>query len=219
MEYPFVTLDFEDRSPEEMRKRAREFHEDLARRRSVRHFSPRAVPREAVIDAIRTAGSAPSGAHKQPWSFVLIESAEVKAKIREAAELEEKKSYEERMPEEWLEDLAPLGTDWHKPYLEICPYLIAVFAQPFAETPAGKRKHYYVQESVGIAVGFLLAALHRAGLATLTHTPSPMNFLRDVLDRPKSERAYMLIALGYPEADCRVPDLKRKTLEEILSTA
>lgn len=219
MEYPFVELEFEERTPEAMRERAREFYEELSRRRSVRHFSPREVPREAVIDAVRTAGTAPSGAHKQPWSFVLVESPEVKAKIREAAELEEKKSYEERMPAEWLEDLAPLGTDWHKPYLETCPFLIAVFARPFADTPAGKRKHYYVQESVGIAVGFLLAALHRAGIATLTHTPSPMNFLRDVLGRPGSERAYMLIALGFPEKDCKVPDLSRKSLEEILSTA
>lgn len=219
MEYPFVPLKFKWRSEAEMCERSREFYEDLNLRRTVREFSSKPVPKDAVVDAIRTAGTAPSGAHKQPWSFVLVESAEIKSKIREAAEQEEKKSYQERMPQEWLDDLAPLGTDWNKPYLETCPYLIAVFAQPFADTPEGKRKHYYVQESVGISVGFLLAALHRAGLATLTHTPSPMNFLRDILGRPTHERAYMLIALGYPTEDCKVPDLERKPLEDILTFA
>ena len=217
MKHPFVPLGFEEQDPQAMRDRAAAFYLELSRRRTVREFDRRAVPREAVIDAIRTAGTAPSGAHKQPWHFVLIEDPAAKKKLRIAAEAEEKKSYEERMPDEWLEDLAPLGTDWHKPYLENCPFLIAVFAQPFADTPQGRRKHYYVQESVGIAVGFLLAALHTAGIATLTHTPSPMGFLRDLLGRPQSERAYMLIALGYPEADCQVPDLERKELDEILT--
>ncbi len=165
------------------------------------------------------AGTAPSGAHKQPWHFVLVGDPETKARIREAAEIEEKESYESRMPAEWLADLAPLGTDWHKPFLTTCPWLVVVFARVYGlEANTGvKSKHYYVQESVGIAVGFLLAALHQAGLATLTHTPSPMGFLAEILKRPKNERAYMLIAAGYPEKGCQVPDLRRKPLEDILT--
>jgi nitroreductase len=180
---------------------------------------PRPVPRELVERAISTAATAPSGAHKQPWRFVLVGDPAVKQRIREAAEVEEKESYERRMPESWLEALAPLGTDWHKPFLTVCPWLVVVFAEAFGSDPdtGEKRKNYYVQESVGIALGFLLAALHHTGLATLTHTPSPMGFLQNILNRPNNERAYMLVAVGYPEKGCRVPQLERKGLDEILT--
>ena len=217
MEFPFVSLDFEEYPPEEMVRRSREFREEMDRRRTVREFSSRIVPPGVVLNAIRTAGTAPSGAHKQPWSFVMVTDPEIKARIREAAEVEERENYEHRMPASWLADLAPLGTDWRKPFLTTCPCLVAVFAQTYGQLDKGLVKHYYVQESVGIAVGFLLAALHHAGLATLTHTPSPMGFLRDVLGRPANERPYVLVALGFPEKGCRVPDLERKPLEEILT--
>jgi len=220
-DHPFVPLDFEELPEEEMRGRAQEFFEWMNRRRSVRHFSARPVPREILEHAIRTAGTAPSGAHKQPWHFVLVGDSKIKREIRTAAEAEERESYEHRMPEAWLEDLEPLGTDWHKPFLTTCPWLIVVFSQSFGLVkgdPTTKRKHYYVQESVGISVGMMLAALHVAGLATLTHTPSPMGFLQQILRRPDNERAYMLIAVGYPESGCEVPDLTRKRLEDILTT-
>jgi iodotyrosine deiodinase len=219
--HPFVPLEFERLPEEEMRRRAREFFETMNRRRTVRQFTDRPVPREIVEQAIRTAGTAPSGAHKQPWHFALIGDSKIKREIRTAAETEERESYEHRMPNEWLEDLEPLGTDWHKPFLTTCPWLIVVFSQPFGRVegnPDTKKKHYYVQESVGISVGMLLAALHVAGLATLTHTPSPMGFLQRILDRPDHERAYMLIALGYPASGCEVPDLARKSLGDILTT-
>jgi nitroreductase len=210
-------LDFREHAPDEMLRRARGFREEMGRRRTVRRFSDRSVDREVVEEAIRTAATAPSGAHKQPWHFVLVGDADVKRRIREAAEAEEKANYGGRMPPEWLADLAPFGTDWRKPFLTTCPWLIAVFAEPFAQTPTGLAKHYYVTESVGIAVGFLLAALHHAGLATLTHTPSPMGFLRDVLGRPPHERPFVLVAVGYPADGCEVPDLDRKPLESILT--
>lgn len=218
MSHPFVPLEYSEYPREEMLRRASEFHEEMSRRRTVREFSSRAVDRETVRQAILTAGTAPSGAHKQPWRFVLVGDPEIKKRIRTAAEAEERENYERRMPQEWLDDLAPLGTDWHKPFLTTCPWLIVVFAQPYGiggpERP--KRKHYYVNESVGIATGFLLTALHHAGLATLTHTPSPMGFLHRILDRPENERAYMLIAVGYPDVGCTVPKLQRKPPEEIL---
>jgi nitroreductase len=220
-EHPFVPLDFEEFPEQEMRRRAREFFERMNRRRSVRNFSDRPVPGEVLQHAIRTAGTAPSGAHKQPWHFVLVGDPKIKSEIRTAAETEERESYEHRMPKAWLEDLEPLGTDWHKPFLTTCPWLIVVFSQSFGLVqgePGAKKKHYYVQESVGISVGMLLAALHVAGLVTLTHTPSPMGFLRQILGRPDNERAYMLIAVGYPESGCEVPDLTRKRLEDILTT-
>ncbi len=219
MDYPFVPLEFDGYPEDEMVRRSQEFYADLSRRRSVRHFSSQPVPREIVETAVLSAGTAPSGAHKQPWQFVLVGDDDVKRKIREAAEAEEKESYENRMPQSWIEDLAPLGTDWHKPFLTTCPWLIVVLAKTYGleERSGIKSKHYYVQESVGIAVGFLLVALHYAGLATLTHTPSPMGFLPKILNRPNNERAYMLIALGYPEPGCRVPELHRKPLEEILT--
>jgi nitroreductase len=219
MERPFEPLQFTEYSPEEMDRRAAGFYEEMSRRRSVRDFSDRPVDRRIVENAVGTAGTAPSGAHKQPWQFVLVGDADVKARLREAAEAEERESYEHRMPQSWLDDLEPLGTDWHKPFLTTCPWLVVVFAEQFAEDRAtgAKRKHYYVQESVGIAVGFLLAALHHAGLATLTHTPSPMGFLQKVLNRPNNERAYMLIAVGYPAENCTVPAIRRKPLDSILS--
>ena len=217
VKYSFVPLDFKGYPQEEMRRRAKEFYDEMSRRRTVRQFSDRPVPREIVEWAILTAGTAPSGAHKQPWHFVLVGDPQVKAKIQMAAEAEERENYERRFPPEWLEDLAPLGTDWHKSFLSRCPWLVVVFAKQYGRGTRGIAKHYYVQESVGMAVGILLAALHHAGLATLTHTPSPMGFLRETLGRPGNERPYVLVALGFPEPGCQVPDLGRKTLEEIFT--
>lgn len=193
----------------------------MERRRSVRDFSPEPVPRGLLVEAIRVAGLAPSGAHQQPWTFVLIgDEPELRGRIREAAEAEEREGYEHRMSPEWLESLAPLGTDWHKPHLTDAPWLVVVFEQVYGLRQEGAEtarvKHYYVRESVGIAVGFLLAALTHAGLATLTHTPSPMGFLREILVRPEHERPYVVIPVGYPAADATVPDLARKPLTEIL---
>lgn len=214
---PFVPLTtFVEHSPDEMKARAREFYEEIRRRRTVREFSPRPVAREVIDDCLKAAGTAPSGANLQPWHFVVVSDAEVKKKIREAAEVEERKFYSGKAPPEWLEALAPLGTDEHKPYLETAPYLIAVFAQNYALLPDGRNvKNYYVTESVGIALGFLIAALHHAGLATLTHTPSPMGFLSTVLNRPANERAYLLLVVGYPAEDVRVPDITKKPLDDI----
>jgi len=211
----FVPLQFERQTPERMLARARELRDDLARRRSVRAFSDEPLP-EGLLDAcIETAGSAPSGAHRQPWTFVVVRDPELKRQIREAAEEEERKLYSERITPEWREALAPLGTDEHKPFLELAPALIVVFREVFGLEAGEKRTNYYTQESVGIAVGFLLAALHHAGLATLTHTPSPMGFLGDLLGRPANEKAYVLIPVGYPAQGCEVPDLVRKPLDEI----
>ena len=217
--HTFEPLRFTEYSAEEMLLRSRQFYEEMYLRRTVRDYSDRPVPREIVEYAVRTAGTAPSGAHKQPWQFVMVGDSAVKARIREAAEIEERESYENRMPQAWLNDLAPLGTDWHKPFLTTCPWLVAVFVQSYDLDPdtGAKRKNYYVQESVGIAVGMLLAALHHAGLATLTHTPSPMGFLQKILNRPENERTYMLVAVGYPSRGCRVPSLTRKPLGEILT--
>ena len=212
----FIPLDFRELPPAEMAARASSFAADLARRRSVRQFSDRPVPPAIITDCLRAAGSAPSGANQQPWFFVVVQDPALKRRIRQAAETEEREFYNRRATEAWLEDLAPLGTDAHKPFLETAPYLIAVFAQSYSLTPAGeKRKHYYVQESVGIAVGFLIAALHQAGLATLTHTPSPMKFRNRIMGRPPEERPFLLLVAGYPAGDARVPDISRKPLEGI----
>ncbi|HEX6135401.1 MAG TPA: nitroreductase family protein [Longimicrobiales bacterium] len=201
--------------PDEMEARARAFAAEMARRRTTRHFSDRAVPRSVIEHCVRAAGSAPSGAHQQPWHFVVVSDAALKARIRAAAEAAERKFYASA-PAEWLDALAPLGTDAVKAYLEDAPYLIAVFAQRYGVCADGTvRKHYYVSESVGIAAGFLIAALHHAGLATLTHTPSPMTFLSRVLDRPENEKPMMLIVTGYPAPDARVPRLTRKSLDAI----
>lgn len=199
----------------EMRKRARAFRETMEQRRSVRQFSPRPVPRDVIEECIRAAGSAPSGANMQPWHFVAVADPGIKRRIREAAERAEKKFYEERAPEEWLEALSPLGTGADKPFLEEAPYLICIFAQSYGERGGGKKKHYYVRESVGIATGLLVAAVHAAGLVALTYTPSPMNFLGEILGRPASERPFLILVVGYPADDARVPDIRRKTLEDI----
>jgi iodotyrosine deiodinase len=201
--------------PHEMEARAVAFADELARRRTTRHFSDRPVPRTIIEHCVRAAGTAPSGAHQQPWHFVVVSDAAVKSGIRAAAEAAEREFYA-TAPAEWLEALAPLGTDACKPYLESAPFLIAVFAQRHAALPdGGTRKHYYVNESIGIATGLLIAALHHAGLATLTHTPSPMGFLRRLLGRPANERPVLLVVTGYPAPDARIPRLNRKPLEEI----
>jgi len=213
----FVSLkEYREYPAEEMVERARRFCRDLRRRRTVRDFDDRPVPREVVDWCIRAGSSAPSGANRQPWHFAVVESADVKRRIREAAEEEERAFYEERAPDDWLEALEPLGTGPEKPFLEEAPYLIAIFAERYGLAPDGSRKtNYYVQESVGIATGMLITALHQAGLATLTHTPSPMNFLNEILDRPENEKPFLLLVTGYPEPDARVPDLEKKTLEEV----
>lgn len=198
-------------------KRAVEFYKNLNSRRTVRNFSDKDVEFELIEKAILTAGTAPSGAHMQPWHFVVVRDAEVKSKIREAAEKEEYESYHRRMSEKWLRRLAVLGTDENKPFLEIAPYLIVVFRINSIEEDGEKEPTYYSRESVGIAVGMLLAALHNAGLATLTHTPSPMKFLQEILKRPKNEIPFVLIPVGYPSEDAKVPDLKRKPLDEIMT--
>ncbi len=210
-------LDFERQgSEDEQRARASAFFELMNRRRTVRDFSADPVPFEIIETAIRTAGTAPSGANMQPWRFVVVSDPEIKRRLREAAEREERESYGSRMSEKWLRRLEPLGTDENKPFLEIAPFLIVVFRITSVNETGDPEPTYYSQESVGIAVGLLLAALHNAGLATLTHTPSPMRFLQEILGRPKSEVPFVLIPVGYPAADARVPDIGRKPLEEIL---
>ncbi|MBN8732091.1 MAG: nitroreductase family protein [Acidobacteria bacterium] len=185
-------------------------------RRSLRHFSAEPVPYELIEEAVAVAAMAPSGANQQPWKFIVVVDAEVKRAIREAAEAEEFDNYNNRFPEEWLQALEPFGTDWRKPFLETAPYLIAVFRVDYGIAGESKIKHYYVNESVGIATGFLLAALHLAGLATLTHTPSPMGFLGKILGRPANERPYLLIPVGYPAEGAEVPNIQRKALAEVL---
>lgn len=198
----------------EMAERAHGFYEELRRRRSVRDYAPRPVERGVIEDCLRAAGTAPSGANLQPWHFVAVGNAEIKRQIREAAEAEEREFYGGRAPQDWLDALAPIGTDDQKPFLEIAPYLIAIFAQSYGIAEDGSRiKHYYVTESVGIATGMLITALHHAGLATLTHTPSPMNFLNKILGRPQNERPFLLLVVGYPAADATVPDITKKPLD------
>ncbi|HUG55129.1 MAG TPA: nitroreductase family protein [Vicinamibacteria bacterium] len=220
MSHRFIPLAFERISETEARARVQAFLAAMRRRRSVREFSDERVPRDLVDAAIEAAATAPSGANRQPWKFVVVEDGETRRRIREAAEREEREFYERRAPPEWLEDLAPLGTDWHKPFLSTAPLLIVVFRldyEPVRLPDGTERRHrnYYVQESVGIAVGLLLSALHLAGLATLTHTPSPMGFLAEALGRPSHERPYLLIPVGYPAAGATVPDLRRKALDEV----
>lgn len=214
----FIPLNFTEIEPETQLKRASEFFELLNRRRTVREYSDADVQFELIERAIATAGTAPSGANMQPWRFVVVRDPDVKRKIREAAEKEEHDSYHGRMSEKWLRRLAPLGTDEHKPFLEIAPYLIVVFRITTIEENGETEPTYYSQESVGIAVGMLLAALHNMGLATLTHTPSPMKFLQEILGRPRSEVPFVLIPVGYPADDARVPDISRKPLSEIMLT-
>lgn len=214
--HPFLPWSPERVPGDEGLRRLRAFREELDGRRSVRFFRDEDVPRAMIEQAILAASTAPSGAHKQPWTFVAVRNADVKRRIREAAEEEERRSYAGRMSDEWLKDLAPLGTDADKPFLETVPWLVVVFMQRYGIDDAGEhRKHYYVRESVGIACGMFIAALHRAGLATLTHTPSPMKFLGDILERPRNEQAYIVFPVGYPADDCVVPDIQRKTLDEV----
>ena len=212
----FKKLDFEEYSESKMRSRSESFLNEIITRRTVREFSDRIVPIDIINNCIKTAASAPSGANKQPWQFVVVRDSGIKTKIREAAEKEEKEFYGHRATKEWLEDLNQFGTDWHKPFLEIAPYLIVIFRKIYdLEDDGTQRKNYYVNESVGIASGFLLAALHHAGLITLTHTPSPMNFLGEILNRPKNEKAFLLIPVGYPAKDAEVPDISKKPFSEI----
>ena len=213
----FIPLpDYRSYPPAEMAQRAADFYAELRRRRTVRDFSDRPVPREVIETCLRTAGTAPNGANLQPWHFVVVADPAVKRQIRVAAEAEEREFYSSRAPQEWLDALAPLGTDAAKPFLETAPYLIAIFAQSYGLLPDGRKvKHYYVAESVGIATGFLIAALHHAGLATLTHTPSPMGFLNEILQRPPHERPYLLLVVGYPADDAQVPAITKKPLDEI----
>ncbi|MEM7101497.1 MAG: nitroreductase family protein [Bacteroidota bacterium] len=213
--YPFIPYQKEILSDEEMVERSSNFYAKMDIRRSVRHFSDRPVPKIVIDNLIMTASSAPSGAHKQPWTFCAVSDPAIKSEIRKAAEEEEYRSYNGRMSEEWLDDLAPLGTDWNKPFLETAPWLIILFRKNYDILNGQKKKNYYVSESVGIAAGFLISAIHNAGLATLTHTPSPMGFLHKILQRPENERPFLLLPVGYPSNEAVVPDLQRKPLEKV----
>lgn len=211
-------IDYEEHPVNEMKKRANDFYEFLKKRRTVRDFSARPVPREVIEKCLLAAGTAPNGANKQPWHFVVVSDPDVKKKIRVQAEKEEHEFYNRRAPKDWLDDLFLLGTDENKPFLEKAPYLIGIFAQSYNLNKNGKKeKHYYVKESVGIATGMLITALHHSGLATLTHTPSPMGFLNEIMGRPSHEKPFLLLIVGYPEDDVKVPDITKKSLEEIAS--
>lgn len=216
-EYPYIDYTRETYSQDQMLERSRIFYDWADERRSVRDFSDKAVPKEVMENILMTASTAPSGAHKQPWTFCLISNTTLKSKLRELAETEEKKSYGGRMSDEWLEDLAPLGTDWQKEFIDIAPWIVIVMKRAYEVQKDGtKRQNYYVSESVGLAAGFLLMAVHHAGLAALTHTPSPMNFIAKALDRPENERPFLLIPVGYPSESARVPDLIRKAKEQVI---
>jgi iodotyrosine deiodinase len=214
--HPFIQYGKETYESEDMIARSRQFYNWMDLRRTCRDFSNKPVPKEVIENIIQTASTAPSGAHKQPWTFCVVSDVFIKKQIREAAEKEEYESYHGRMTEEWLKDLKPIGTDWQKPFLEIAPYLIIVFKRSYeVEENGHKHQNYYVTESVGLACGFLLAAIHNAGLIALTHTPSPMNFLIKILNRPENEKPFLLIPVGYAAEECWVPNLKRKALEEV----
>jgi len=215
----FISLrDYEHLSEDEMIKLSEEFYNKIKRRRTVREFSDKPIPKQVIENCIRAAGTAPSGANLQPWHFVIISDKKIKKQIRIAAEQEEKEFYTKRAPKEWLEALKPLGTDEHKPFLEEAPYLIAIFAKSYDLLPDGRKvKVYYSQESVGIATGILITAIHNAGLVSLTHTPRPMNFLNNILERPNNERPFLLLVVGYPAENAKVPDIKKKRLNEIVS--
>lgn len=213
--HPYISYEHQTHTKEEMLEKSLKFYQAMDKRRSIRDFSDRNVPLEVIENIIKTASTAPSGAHKQPWTFCVVSDTELKHKIRLAAEKEEKESYSGRMSERWLRDLEPLGTDWEKPFLEIAPYLIIVFKKVYEEVEGEKQNNYYVNESVGIASGFLISAIHQAGLVTLTHTPSPMNFLAELLKRPKNERPFLLLPVGYPTKDAFVPKIERKQLSEV----
>lgn len=214
--FPFISFSKESFETNEMELRSQVFYKWMDKRRTVREFSDKPIPKKVIENILLTASTAPSGAHKQPWTFCVVTDATLKTKIREAAEVEERESYDGRMTEEWLNDLQPIGTDWQKPFLEIAPYLIIVFKRNYEqEAHNHKHKNYYVTESCGLACGFLLAAIHNAGLVALTHTPSPMNFLTKILNRPENEKPFLLIPVGYPAEECWVPDLERKNIDEI----
>lgn len=217
--HPFLPLEFERYPVDEMHRRADEFQSEMSRRRSVRMLSDEPVPFDLIERAIETAGTAPSGAHHQPWRFVVTGDADVKRRIREAAEAEERTNYEDgRINAEWRRQLEPIGTDWHKEFVEIAPWIVVLFEERYGLTETGERRHhYYVKESCGIAAGMFITALHHMGLATLTHTPSPMAFLTDVLGRPANERPFVLFPIGYPVEGCQVPDLTRKALDEVMT--
>lgn len=214
---PFETIPYkrETLSVDQVEAKSKEYFELLKSRRSVRDFEDWDVPQSVIENIIKTASSAPSGANKQPWTFVAVQDKEIKKKIRAAAEAEEMEFYNKRASDEWLQDLAPLGTSWSKPFLEVAPWLIVVFKKIYNDMPEGRSKNYYVQESVGIASGFLISAIHNAGLATLTHTPSPMNFLSEILERPENEKPFLLLPVGYPSRNAQVPDITRKALDEV----
>lgn len=211
----FIPYQRESLSPAEMIRTSQAHYAKMNQRRSLRQFSDRAVPREVIEQLILTASTAPSGAHKQPWTFCAVGAPGLKQQIRQAAEEEEYRNYHGRMSEEWLEDLQAFGTDWEKPFLEIAPWLVIVFRRIYEREGDSKRNNYYVNESVGLATGFFLQAVHEAGLVALTHTPSPMNFLSKLLQRPTNERPFLLIPVGYPAPEAEVPDLRRKSLEEV----
>ena len=215
--YPFVPLEsFRELPESEMIARSQQFYQQIKQRRTVRDFSDRPVPRLIIEQCLLSAGTAPNGANLQPWHFAVVESLEIKSQIRVAAEQEEREFYNGRAPQEWLDALAPLGTDQNKPFLEIAPYLIVIFAKSHEVNADGSRiKNYYANESVGIATGMLITALHHCGLATLTHTPSPMKFLNEILDRPANERPFLVLVIGYPSADAKVPVISKKRLEQI----
>ena len=214
-DYAFIQYNYIKPDMPSVLSRSAGFYEQMNKRRTIREFSSEPVPKEVIENIIMTASSAPSGAHKQPWTFCAVSNNGIKKQIREAAENEEYENYHGRMPERWLQDLAPFETNWEKPFLEIAPWLIVVFKRPYELVEREKVNNYYVTESVGLACGFLLAAIHNAGLASLTHTPSPMNFLTKVLDRPEKEKPFLLIPVGFPAEGVKVPDLKRKDLEEV----
>jgi len=212
----FIQLDFSPQEELSMEQSAQAFYQQMAKRRSVRDFSDRPIPQSVLENAILAAGSAPSGANMQPWHFAVVQDPAIKKKIREAAEIEERELYESRASDEWLDALAPLGTDANKPFLETAPALIAIFLKKVTIDDEGvKHKNYYTSESVGIATGMLITALHQAGLATLTHTPSPMKFLTEILERPSHERPFLLLVVGYPEEGAMVPDIQRLPLDKI----
>lgn len=213
---PFIPYSTTKSSSEDLIKNSEKYYQEINKRRSIRDFSDKEVPKEVIKNIIKAAGSAPSGAHKQPWTFCVISNTKLKSEIRKLAEKEEYENYHGRMSDSWKEDLEHLGTDHIKEFLEVAPYLIVVFKKVYdLDEEGGKLQNYYVNESVGIAVGFLITAIHQAGLVTLTHTPSPMKFLQTALRRPKNEKAFLLLPVGYPAKDCKVPDLKRKNLDEI----
>lgn len=217
-DFSLIPFSRERYSDEEIAKRTKEFFNWADERRSVRDYTSEPIPREVMENLIMTGSTAPSGAHKQPWTFCLISNAQLKSKLRVLAEEEEKKSYEGRMSDEWLEDLAPLGTDWEKEFIDVAPWIVIIMKRPFEYQEDGsKRQNYYVNESVGLAAGFFLMAVHNAGLVALTHTPSPMNFIAKALDRPNNERPFLLIPVGHPAKNAEVPDIRRKEKEDVIA--